>query len=98
MADAAVGVPAGEVVTLPLDEVTVRGGQVAPASSHGLPPERVLALAEEICGLPFRGSFVGIGGADFGLGGQLSPQVAAGLPALAAALDQAIRSLAPPLP
>ena len=95
VADAAVGVTAGRVVTLPLADVARSAGSGAtPASSHSLPPDQALALAEELRGSPIRGSFVGVGGAAFGFGERLSPDVAAGLPALAAALADEIRRLA----
>jgi len=94
VADAALGIPAGHVVTLTLDEVAGRAAVGTPASSHSLPPDQVLALAEEIRGSPMRGIFVGIGGAEFGFGEPLSPAVEAGLPAFAAALADEIRRLA----
>jgi hydrogenase maturation protease len=95
--DAATGVAAGQAVTMPLASVAGgagRSGGAAPASSHALPPDQVLALAEELRGSPVRGSFVGIGGAAFGFGEKLSPAVIAGLPAFAAALAEEIRRLA----
>jgi hydrogenase maturation protease len=106
VADAAIGVAAGEVVTLPLAVVSkgtaTRGAGAtpapaaspAPASSHSLPPDQVLALADELRGSPLRGSFVGMGGEEFGLGEELSPAVAAGLPTFVAALAAEIRRLA----
>ncbi|MGD0121158.1 MAG: hydrogenase maturation protease [Candidatus Limnocylindrales bacterium] len=93
VADAAAGVAAGEVVIVPLAEIAERAAGAMPASSHSLPPDQVLAIAEEMRGSPFSGVFVGIGGADFGLGEGLSPAVAAGLPALTAALEAEIRRL-----
>jgi hypothetical protein len=53
-----------------------------------------VALAEEMRRSPLRGTFVGIGGAEFGFGEGLSPAVEAALPALAAALSDEIRRLA----
>ncbi|MGA3058321.1 MAG: hydrogenase maturation protease [Candidatus Limnocylindrales bacterium] len=95
VADAAVGVAAGRVVTLPLAAVARSTGSAAtPASSHSLPPDQALALAEELRGSLPRGSFVGIGGAAFGFGEGLSPAVTAGLPAFAAALAGEILRLA----
>ena len=94
VADAAVGIPVGFVVTLALAEVAAGGGGATPASSHALPPDQVLALADELRASPLRGSFVGIGGADFGFGKRLSAAVEAGLPAFAAAVADAIRQLA----
>jgi hydrogenase maturation protease len=95
VADAAMGVSAGRVVTLTLADVArSTGSSATPASSHSLPPDQVLALAAEMRGSPPRGSFVGIGGAEFGFGERLSAPVAAGLPAFAAALADEIRRLA----
>jgi hydrogenase maturation protease len=93
VADAAVGVAAGEVATLPLDAVAAGGAGATPASSHSLPPDQVLALAAELRGSPPRGSFVGIGGVEFGFGERLSPRVASNLPAFTQALADEIRRL-----
>jgi hydrogenase maturation protease len=95
VADAAVGVAAGGVVTMPLADVARSTGSGAgPASSHSLPPDQVLALANELRGSLPLGSFVGIGGAEFGSGEGLSEVVAAGLPAFASAIAEEIRRLA----
>jgi hydrogenase maturation protease len=95
VADTAIGIAAGEVVVLPLASVArSTGSGAALASSHSLPPDQVLALAEALRGPLPRGSFVGIGGADFGFGEQLSAPVAAGLPAFVVALADEIRRLA----
>ena len=95
LADTAIGIAAGEVVVLPLANVArSTGGGAALASSHSLPPDQVLALAEALRGSLPRGSFVGIGGAEFGFGEGLSAPVAAGLPAFVTALAREIRRLA----
>jgi hydrogenase maturation protease len=95
VADAAVGLPAGRIVVLPLEAVArSEGSGASPASSHSLPPTQILALAEEMRGSPLRGSFVGIGGAEFEFGERLSPAVEAGLQAYSAALADEIRRLA----
>jgi hydrogenase maturation protease len=95
VADAAVGIPAGRIVVLPLEDVARPAGSGAsPASSHTLPPDQVLALADEMRGSPLRGTFVGIGGAEFRFGEPPSEEVAAALPAFAAALADEIRRLA----
>lgn len=93
VADAAVGVAPGAVVTLPLEDVAGGTGAV-PASSHALPPDQAIGLAAELRGTALRGSFVGIGGAEFGFGEGLSPVVEAGLAAFTAALAAEIRRLA----
>lgn len=97
VADAAVGVAAGAVVTRPLDRVAGQadaGGPGSPASSHSLPPDQVLALAAELRGSMPRGVFVGIGGAQFEFGEGPSAAVAAGLATFASTLADEIRRLA----
>jgi hydrogenase maturation protease len=96
VADAAVGVAAGQVVTLSLSEIAAGLGAAgaAPASSHSLAPDQVIALADEMRGTPLRGVFVGIGAVDFGFGDRLSPEVESGLPVFAATLAVEIRRLA----
>jgi hydrogenase maturation protease len=93
VADAVLGAEPGSVVTLPLEDVA-RGLGAQPASSHSLPPDQVIALAEELRGTPLEGTFVGIGGAGFAFGEELSPPVEAGLPAFTAALAAEIWRLA----
>jgi hydrogenase maturation protease len=95
VADAAVGVAPGEIVRLPLDVLTGSDAAGAsPASSHSMPAQQVLALAAELRGAAPRGVFVGLGGADFGFGEGLSPEVAGGLPRFADAIAEAVRDLA----
>ena len=59
-----------------------------------MPPDQVVALAAELRGAVPQGVFVGIGGAEFGFGEELSGVVHAALPEYVAALCEAIRSLA----
>lgn len=98
VADAALGVVPGVVVTLSLERVAAGGGRGAPvatpASSHSLAPDQVLALAAEVRGAMPRGVFVGIGGAEFGFGQAPSGPVAAGLAVFTATLADEIRRLA----
>ena len=96
VADAAVGVAPGEVVTLPLADLAAAAGRggPAPASSHSIAPDQVLALAAELRGGELPGLFVGLGGADFGLGEGLSAPVADALPRFTSAIAAAIRSQA----
>lgn len=91
--DAAVGVPAGTVVVLPLEGVATGGGP-SPHSSHSLPPDQVLALAATLRGRLPEGSFVGLGGRSFGLGDPPSTEVEEALAAFAEALAGEIRRLA----
>ncbi len=74
--DAAVGVPPGHVVTLPISDIAPTLGTAAPRSSHELPIDQVLSLAATLRpgGLP-PGTFIGIGGRRFGYGRPLSRSV-----------------------
>jgi hydrogenase maturation protease len=91
--DAAVGVPPGEVVAIPLEMVAARPTAGAPRSSHTLPPDQVISLAAALRGRPPEGIFVGIGGEEFGLGAGLSTAVLAGLPRLVERLAAEIERL-----
>ncbi len=92
--DAASGVPAGEIVTRDLDALLADRPGPAPRSSHALPIGQVLGIAQAFAEAPMRGSFVGVGGADFGLGDELSPQVERALPAFVEAIRGSIERLA----
>jgi len=97
IADAVLGIPPGDLVTLPLAEVASGGGP-APRSSHLMPLQQVLALTDVLGGLP-EGVFVGVGAASFELGAGLSPAVQAALPSFAAVIRAEIERLAtPPTP
>ena len=87
--DAVVGVPAGEVVVLPLGIVaTARptAGAPVPRSSHVLPVDQLVGLAAALRGAPPRGVLVGMGGEQFGFGEGLSPAVEAAVPVFAATI------------
>jgi hydrogenase maturation protease len=94
--DAAVGVPPGEVVTASLEALIDYPEGPGPHSSHALPINQLLGVANVLAEKPLRGLFVGIGGADFGFGEQLSAAVAHGLPAFVAAIDAAVARLLVP--
>ena len=74
--DAAVGIPPGHVVTLPIRQIVADPAAPTPRSSHELPIDQVLGLAQELRpgGLP-EGTFIGIGGRRFGDGRPLSRSV-----------------------
>jgi hydrogenase maturation protease len=92
VADAAAGVAPGQIVTLALSAVARDGA--FPATTHVMPPDQVISLAAELGGRMPRGVFVGVGGAEFGFGEELSVAVKAALPDYVAALANAIRALA----
>jgi hydrogenase maturation protease len=74
--DAAVGIPPGHVVTVPIGQILADPASPAPRSSHELPIDQVLSVAGVVRpgGLP-DGTFVGIGGRRFGYGRPLSRSV-----------------------
>jgi hydrogenase maturation protease len=91
--DTVVGVEAGRVLSVPLDELAHSTG-IAPRSSHALPIQQVLGIAEAVRGGLPRGSFVGIGGKWFGFGTTRSRALREGLPAYEQAVREAITALA----
>lgn len=93
--DAVLGLPAGTVVDLPLDEVASLGARgIAPASSHALPLATVLAIAERLAGALPEGRFIGVAGDGFALGDSLSSEVRAAVAPGAARLGHWCRTLA----
>ncbi|HYM85069.1 MAG TPA: hydrogenase maturation protease [Candidatus Dormibacteraeota bacterium] len=97
--DAVAGVPAGEVVRLPLGEVApaAEGGPV-PRSSHVLPVDQLVALAGVLRGGDPPGVLLGVGAERFGFGEPLSPAVADAIPALAAAIRAELAHLGSEIP
>lgn len=93
--DAAVGIPPGHVVTLPIHEIVGGEGAPTPRSSHELPIDQVLGLAATLRtgGLP-AGSFIGIGGRRFGYGRPLSRSVRLSMVAFQAAIASELARLA----
>jgi hydrogenase maturation protease len=89
--DAAVGIRPGQIVELPLTGLLGREDRFRPRSSHALAFPEVIGLAEVMRGRPMRGVIVAIGGKAFGLGAAFSPRVAKAIPALVAAIRDAIR-------
>ena len=76
--DAVRGIPPGSVVELPLARVADAGAP-QPASSHALPAETIVLLAEALGARLEAGTFIGIGGQQFELGEPISPAVRQGL-------------------
>ncbi|MES2210289.1 MAG: hydrogenase maturation protease [Chloroflexota bacterium] len=91
--DTVVGIAPGSIVTLSLDDLARRAGGVAPRSSHALSVDDTLLIAEAVRGSMPDGLFVGIGGKWFGYGERFSRVVKAELPALADAIERAIKDL-----
>jgi len=91
--DTVVGVTAGEIVELSLDAL-VGSATIAPRSSHALPIQQVLGIAEAVRGGLPAGRFLGIGGKWFGFGSTRSRAVREGMPAYERAVRAAITGLA----
>jgi hydrogenase maturation protease len=85
--DAAVGIPPGHVVTMPISGIVGDPQAPTPRSSHELPIDQVLGLAKTLRpgGLP-DGTFIGIGGRRFGYGRPLSRSVRLNMAAFQAAI------------
>ncbi len=90
--DTVVGVEAGQIVELPLAAL-VRDDAVSPRSSHGLPIQQVVGIAEAVRGSLPAGLFVGIGGKWFGFGTTRSRALRDGMPAYEEAVRAAILGL-----
>jgi hydrogenase maturation protease len=91
--DTVVGVEAGHVVTMSLDDLARRPAGVSPRSSHALSMDDALLIAEAVRGSLPAGMFVGIGGKWFGYGERFSRAVKAGLPAFRDAIRESIEAL-----
>ncbi|HEY4754317.1 MAG TPA: hydrogenase maturation protease [Candidatus Limnocylindrales bacterium] len=93
--DAAVGVPPGHIVDLPISDIAPMLGTAAPRSSHELPIDQVLSLASTLRsgGLP-SGAFIGIGGRRFGYGRPLSRSVRLAMPGFQRAIAAELARLA----
>lgn len=93
--DTTVGIEPGKTITIPLRDLASRPVTVAPRSSHALPVDQVIRLAEVVRGSLPTGSFVGIGGKWFGYGARFSRAVRAGLPEFQAAIVAELARLEP---
>ena len=91
IADAVVGLPAGEIVSIPLRDLLAHDS-VGPfaRSAHEQPIGHLVATAEKIRAAPIPGSFAGIGGRSFGFGRALGRPVRAALPAYRRAIERAL--------
>jgi hydrogenase maturation protease len=92
--DAAIGIPPGQIVTMPLNGLIGRD-DIHPRSSHALAFPEVIGVADMLRRTPLRGEIVAIGARQFGLGRPLSRRVATALPALATAILRAASLLQP---
>jgi Ni,Fe-hydrogenase maturation factor len=90
--DAVAGVDPGTIVRLPIRDLLVRPAFV-PRSSHELPIDLVVGLAEIIREAPIVGTFVGLGGHVFDYGAPVSRAVRAAIPAYGRAIAAELESL-----
>jgi hydrogenase maturation protease len=93
--DAAVGIPPGHVVAMPIGSISSDGASPTPRSSHELPIDQILGLAGTLRpgGLP-DGTFIGIGGRRFGYGRPLSRSVRLAMANFQAAIADELSRLA----
>ena len=92
--DAVVGPEPGAIVELSLAELGARAARVITTSTHQLPLDRVVALAQLLRDEPVMGRFVGVGIEAVTEGAELSEPVAGALPAFRVAIARAITDLA----
>lgn len=91
--DAVTGPPAGTIVRERLADLDRVAVSWVPLSGHQLPLATTVALARAL-GWRGHGTFLGVGAHSFGLGEGLSGPVAAALPALTAAVEHEVTTLA----
>lgn len=92
--DAVVGVPPGRIVELDLADLGARAERVMAASTHQLPLDKAVALAQLMRDEPLEGRFVGVGIESVSPAEELAEPVLVALPALRAVIADAVRSLA----
>lgn len=93
IADAVVGPEPGTIVAFDLAEMSGRAEAVVTTSTHQLPLDQVVAIAQLLRDVPLEGVFVGIGIEAVAHGEALSPPVQAAMPAFREAISRAIAAL-----
>jgi hydrogenase maturation protease len=93
--DCVAGLPAGEIVDLPLAELPELEARVGATSTHALAPGAAVALAALLGAIRPEDRFLGIGGTCFEMGAGLSPAVAGRLDDLVACLADRIEEPIP---
>jgi hydrogenase maturation protease len=91
--DAVLGPAPGSLVQIELVELSGRAQPVVTTSSHQLPLDQVVALAQLLRDEPVEGRFVGVAVASVSAGEGLTPPVAGAVPQLRAAVARAIVEL-----
>ena len=88
--DCVAGLPCGEILDLPLADLPALESERGTTSSHALAPGAAVALAALLGAVRPTDRFLGIGGASFAIGDELSPAVVARFSALVERLNQRI--------
>jgi hydrogenase maturation protease len=91
--DAVVGPQAGSIVELDLATLRSRAVRLTTTSTHQLPLDGVVALADALRDHPLDGVFVGVGIGSVVIGSGPGPMVMAALPALRDAVARAVETL-----
>lgn len=93
IADAVVGPPAGQLVEMDLADLNGRAERIVTTSTHQLPLDQVVAIAQLLRDEPVVGRFVGIGVEAVAIGAEPTSSVAASVPALRDAVARAVAAL-----
>ncbi len=93
--DAVVGPSPGQIVEMLLSEMSGRAESVITTSTHQLPLDEVVALAQLLRDEPVQGRFVGMGIELVEVGEHVTPSVESSLAALTAAVARAVAELDP---
>ncbi len=91
--DAVVGPPPGTIVEMDLAEMSGRAEKVVTTSTHQLPLDQVVALAQVLRERPVLGRFVGVGIEAVAIGEEPRTSVAESIPALRDAVARAVEEL-----
>ena len=81
--DCVAGLPCGEIIDLPLGELPELEARMGATSTHAFAPGAAVALAALLGAIRPTDRFLGIGGASFEMGDDLSPAVGAQLDSFA---------------
>jgi hydrogenase maturation protease len=88
--DCVAGLPAGEIIDLPLADLPTLEAQRGTTSSHALAPGAAVALAGLLGAVRSSDRFLGIGGESFAVGDDLSPAIVSRFSALVERLNECI--------
>ncbi len=91
--DAVVGPPAGQLVEMDLAEMSGRAERVVTTSTHQLPLDQVVAIAQLLRDEPVVGRFVGMGVEAVAIGEEPTASVEASIPALRDAVARTVADL-----